>query len=99
MKPSTAESDNIFRQDAKNAEILNIFFFKPVKNLTIPEFEEANPFAEKISQVILKAIYKHSSIQISLLSIMSPAGERSCVSIDNVFKEIKDNSPYVNNPQ
>ena len=63
--------------------------------MKIPEFEEANPFAEKTYHKILKSIFKYSkqqSTQVSLLSIMSPMGETfqfSCVSVDNVFKEKK----------
>ena len=71
------EDDKNFTQEAKNAEILNTFFFKPVKNLKIPEFEEANPFVKK--HVILKTIFKYSKypiIQLSLLSIMRPMGKR-----------------------
>ena len=47
-KITLEEDDNIFTQDAENAETLNTFFFNPVKNLKIPEFEEVNPFPEKI---------------------------------------------------
>ena len=64
-----ASGDNIFIQDAKNT-----FSSNPVKNLMIPEFEEPNPFAEIKSHLILKAIFKyskHSTIQVSLPSIMS----------------------------
>ena len=46
--------------------------------MKIPEFEEANPFAEKTYHKILKSIFKYSkqqSTQVSLLSIMSPMGE------------------------
>ena len=50
-------------KNAKNAEILNKFFSKPVKNLKIPEFEGASPFAEKTCHLILKAILKYSNTQ------------------------------------
>ena len=36
-----------FREDAKDAEILNTFFSNLVKILKIPVFEEVNLFAEK----------------------------------------------------
>lgn len=46
-KITPVEGDKIFKQGARNAEILNTFFTNPVKNLNIPEFEEVDPFAEK----------------------------------------------------
>ena len=41
-----------------NAEILITFFSHPIKNLKIPDSKEVKPFAEKISHLILKAIFK-----------------------------------------
>ena len=35
------------KKKKKKKKILNTFFYSPVKNLKIPEFEEGNPFAEK----------------------------------------------------
>ena len=54
------ENDKVLTKDAKNAQDLNTFFLNTVKNLKIPECEEVNPFAEKLSQTILKAIFKYN---------------------------------------
>ena len=43
-------------QDVENAEILNTFFLNPLKNLKIPESVDVNPFAQKMSHPVLKAI-------------------------------------------
>ena len=42
----------------ENAEILNKFFSNAVKNLKIPEYQEADPHANNIFHPILKAIMK-----------------------------------------
>ena len=34
-----------------------------VKNLKIPEYEEVNPFVEKISHLVLKAIFKYITLK------------------------------------
>ena len=91
-----------FSQDVENADILNTFFFDLVESLKISEFEEVNLFAEKISQVFpnfpkkISQIFKYSkqpSIQVSLLSIMSPMislmFQFSSVSVDDIFTEFK----------
>ena len=57
---SCSDSIKIFIKDAKNAEDLNTFFSNAVKNIKIPDPEEVNHFAEKLSQPILKAIFKYS---------------------------------------
>ena len=67
-KITLAEDDNFFTRDAENTEILNIFLSNPVKSLKIPEFKDVNAFAEKIYDLILKAIFKYSKQpQVSLL--------------------------------
>ena len=91
-----------FSQDVENADILNTFFFDLVESLKISEFEEVNLFAEKISQVFpnflkkISQIFKYSkqpSIQVPLLSIMSPMislmFQFSSVSVDDIFTEFK----------
>ena len=72
------KSDKIFIKDAKNVvtKDLNTFFSNAVKNLEIPECEEANHFAEKLSYSILKAISNIINTEASLLSVMLPMGER-----------------------
>ena len=50
------ESDKCFRKDAYNTGDLNTFLSNAVKNMKIPECEEVNPFAEKLSNPILKPI-------------------------------------------
>ena len=58
MKP--IENEKVLTKDAKNAQDLNTFFLNAAKNLKIPECEEANPFAEKLSHTILKPIFKYN---------------------------------------
>ena len=53
----------IFTKDAKNGQDLNTFFLHAVKNLKIPACEEVNPFAEKLSNPIPKAIFKYNKYQ------------------------------------
>ena len=55
----------MFIKDAKIAADLNIFFLNAVKKLKILEYAKNNPFTEKLSHPILKAIskyVKHQSI-------------------------------------
>ena len=58
-KITLLEGDQIFTKDIENAEISNIFIFNSANNLNTPGFEEVNSFAEKISHLILKAIFKY----------------------------------------
>ena len=47
-------------QKVIKAEIVNIFFSNTFKNLRIPQREEVDPFADKLSHLILKLIFKYS---------------------------------------
>ena len=65
-----------------------------VKNLKIPEFEEVNLFAEKISHLVLKAIFKFITLKYpSTIAITHLTNgwtfQFSWVSVDDAFKEIK----------
>ena len=58
-KITLVAGDKVLTQDAKNAEVWITFSSNPIKNMKIPKFEEVNPFAEKLSYLILKAIFKY----------------------------------------
>ena len=65
-----------------------------VKNLKIPEFEEVNLFAEKISHLVLKAIFQFLTLKYpSIIAITHLTNEWtfqfSWISVDEAFKEIK----------
>ena len=66
------EDDLTLTQDAKNAEILNNFFSKGIKNWNIQEFEEVKPSAGRKSDPILREFFKHSK-QPSIIIINNPA--------------------------
>ena len=72
-KIALLERDKFLTKHAKNAENLNNFFSNTVKNLKIPECEDINPFAEKLSHLIWKPIFKFSK-------------HRSIFAINNVTK-------------
>ena len=89
------DSDKIFTKDAKNAENLNTFFWNKVKNRKIPESEEVNLFAENLSHVTLKAIFrysKHPSFIATNNVTIGRTFQFLCVSVDDVSKEIEKNS-------
>ena len=46
------QGEEIINNDKENAEILDKFFSKAVKNLKIPEYQEADPHANNISSNI-----------------------------------------------
>ena len=54
------EGNTIFRQNAKNSEIMNTFLSNVEKNLNITESEEVKLSAGTKSHPILKAIFKYS---------------------------------------
>ena len=58
-KITLVESEKNFTNDGKNPENLNTFFSNTVKKMKILEFEDFNPFAEKLSHPTLKAIFKY----------------------------------------
>ena len=96
IKPSNkitlVEGEEIIYDDKENAEILNKFFSNAVKNLKIPEYQEADPYADNISHPIFKAIMKFRN-QSSITAIKNlNKGTRFglCrVSVQDVVKEIK----------
>ena len=47
-KITLVESEKFFTEDGKNPENLNTFFSNTVKKMKILEFEDFNPFAEKL---------------------------------------------------
>ena len=76
------------------AEIVNIFFSNTFKNLRIPQREEVDPFADKLSHLILKLIFKYSK-NVKFVALNNAGNgwtfQFSGVSIDeDVFKEIKN---------
>ena len=75
-----------------NAEILNKFFSNAVKDLKIPEYQEADPHANNISHPIFKAIMKfrnHPSIT-AIKNLNKGTRFDFCrVSFQDVVKEIK----------
>ena len=80
---------------------MNTFFSNPFKNLKIPEFEKVNPFAEKASRLILKAIFKymkHPSIIASNNVTSGSTFQFSCISVDDISKEMKEPSAHVKLP-
>ena len=60
-KITLVKDETVITQDEKNAELLNLFFSKAVKNLKIPEFSDTNPLAERLSDPTLKAILKYKN--------------------------------------
>ena len=54
------EGKNVFTQDAIKTEILNTFFSNTFEKLRMPQCEEVNSFADKLSNLILKVIFKYS---------------------------------------
>ena len=55
-KIKLVEGEEIINYDTENAEVLNKFLSNAVKNLKLPEYQEANPPANNISHTIFKAI-------------------------------------------
>ena len=92
MNITLVESYEICIKVAKNAENLDTFLLNTVKNLKISECEEVNPFAEKLSRPVLKAIFKYSKHR-SIIALNNVTNgwtfQFSCVSVADTFKEIK----------
>ena len=91
-KVTLVEGKEIINEDGGNAEILNTFFSNAVKNLKIPEYQEADPLANNISHPIFKAILKYRNYSSIVAIKYLNKGSRFdfCrVSVQNVVKEIK----------
>ena len=86
------EGEEIITEDGENAEILNKFFSNAVKNLKIPEYQEADPLANNISHPIFRAMMKfknHPSVTI-IKNLNSGSRFDFCrVSVHDVEKEIR----------
>ena len=54
------EGKIVFTQYAIKTEILNTFFSNTFEKLRMPQCEEVNSFADKLSDLILKVIFKYS---------------------------------------
>ena len=76
----------------------NAFFLNLVK---IPGFKDVNPFSEKMSHLMLKAIFKNGK-NPSIIAINNATNgwtfQFPCFSVDDAFKVIK-NSACVNLPR
>ena len=84
------EDETVTTQDEKNAELLNLFFSSAVKNLKMPEFSDTNPLAERLSDLVLKAILKyknHRSIAAIRNANNNPHFHFNEVSVEEVYKE------------
>ena len=90
-KITLLEGEEIINEHGENAEILNTFFSNAVKNLQIPEYQEAEPLAN-ISHPIFKAILKyrnHPNI-VAIKNLNKGSRFDFCrVSVQDVVKEIK----------
>ena len=89
-KITLLEGEEIINEHGENAEILNTFFSNAVKNLQIPEYQEAEPLAN-ISHPIFKAILKyrnHPNI-VAIKNLNKGSRFDFCrVSVQDVVKEI-----------
>ena len=56
-----AENDKIVENDKKSATVLNSFFSNIIKSLGIPQYKDAEPMGQNISDPVLKAIIKYRS--------------------------------------
>ena len=86
------EGGEIINEDGKNAEILNIFLSNAVKNLKIPAYQDADPLANNISHLKLKAImkFRNHPIIIAIKDFNKNSRLDFCrVSVENVVTEIK----------
>ena len=95
-KITLVEDQTVTTHDEQNAELLNIFFSKAVKNLKIPRFTNTNPLAERLSNPTLKAIRK-SKNHPGIVAIRNVNNNYHFhfneVSFENVYKEIRKLSP------
>ena len=60
-KTILAENDKIVENDKKSATVLNNFFSNIIKSLGIPQYKDAEPVGQNISDPVLKAITKYRS--------------------------------------
>ena len=89
------EDETVTTQDEKNAELLNLFFSSAVKNLKMPEFSDTNPLAERLSDLVLKAILKyknHRSIAAIRNANNNPHFHFN--EVEEVYKEIRKLSTH-----
>ena len=91
-KITLVEDETVTTQDEKNAELLNLFFSSAVKNLKIPEFNDTNPLAERLSDPVLKAILKYNN-HPSIAAIRNANNNSHFhfneVSVEEVYKEVR----------
>ena len=91
-KITLVEGEEIITEGGENAEILNKFFSNAVKNLKIPEYQEADPLANNISHLIFRAMMKfrnHPSV-IAIKNLNSGSRFDFCrVNVQDVEKEIR----------
>ena len=83
-KITLVEGEEIITEDGENAEILNKFFSNAVKNLKIPEYQEADPLANNISHPIFRAMMKFRN-HPSVIAIKN----LNRVNVEDVEKEIR----------
>ena len=90
-KITLVEGEEIVTEDGENAEIFNKFFSDAVKNLKVPEYQEADPLANNISHPIFRAMMKfrnYSSV-IAIKNLSSGSRFDFCrVNVQVVEKEI-----------
>ena len=55
------ENDKIVENDKESATVLNNFFSNIIKSLGIPQYKDAEPVGQNISDTVLKAIIKYRS--------------------------------------
>ena len=55
------ENDKIVENDKKSATVLNNFFSNIIKSLGIPQYKDADPVGQNISDPVLKEIIKYRS--------------------------------------
>lgn len=73
------EDDLTLTQDAKNAEILNNFLSKAIKNWNIQEFEKVKPSAGK-NQIQYRENFSNIvNNQASILLIILPIGQHRSI--------------------
>ena len=95
-KITLEEGEEKINDDKENAEMLNKFFSNAVKNLKIPEYQEADPHANNVFHPILKAIMKfRNRPNITAVKNLNKGTRFDfCrVSVKDVVKEIKKLSP------
>ena len=91
-KITLVEGEEINTEDGENAEILNKFFSNAVKNLKIPEYQEADPLANNISHPIFRAMmkFRNNPNVVAIKNLNSGSRFNFCrVRVHDVEKEIR----------